>query len=209
MNHTLIRAIAITACLLSTAQADSLFTQTAAKNGTLVAENVMPFKVGDIITVSVSETIQSSTIANTRTTKESEVETTAEPGDNALLVGDRALRLPADLLPNLAIEAENETNNRGTTIRNSTLTTTVSCLVVRVYPNGNLLIEGTKQVAVNRENSTLLVRGILRARDVTPQNTVPSTLLANAVIQLRGKGPLWNNQRRGLITRLFDWLSPN
>jgi flagellar L-ring protein precursor FlgH len=201
--------LAVIACIATTAKADSLFTQTAAKSGTLVAENVMPFKVGDIITVSVSETIQSSTVANTRTTKESELESEAEPGDNAFLIGSSALRMPSDLLPNIGIETENETNNRGTTTRNSTLTTTVSCMVVRVYPNGNLLVEGTKQVTVNRENSTLLVRGVLRARDVTPQNTISSNLLANSVVQLSGKGPLWNNQRRGLITRLFDWLSPN
>jgi flagellar L-ring protein precursor FlgH len=204
-----IMLLAVIACIATTTQADSLFTQTAAKSGTLVAENVMPFKVGDIITVTVSETIQSSTVANTRTTKESELESQANAEDNPLLTGSGAFRIPSDLLPNIGIETENETNNRGATTRNSTLTTTVSCIVVRVYPNGNLLIEGTKQVTVNRENSTLLVRGVLRARDVTPQNTVTSSLLANSVVQLCGKGPLWNNQRRGLITRLFDWISPN
>lgn len=195
--------------MLANAQADSLFIQTAARSNTLVAENIMPFKVGDIITVAVNETISSSTIANTNTTKKSEFETEADPLDNTFLTGADSFGLPGDLLPNLSIETENKTKNTGTTIRNTKLTTTVSCLVVSVYPNGNLLIEGTKQVVVNRESSILLVRGVLRARDVTPQNTVPSALLANAVVQLTGKGSLWNNQRRGLFTRLFDWFSPN
>jgi len=61
---------------------------------------------------------------------------------------------------------------------------------------------------VNREDSYLRVSGVVRAEDISPDNTVPSTLLADATVDLDGKGPLWNNQRRGLITRFLDWFAP-
>ncbi|HEO70398.1 MAG TPA: flagellar basal body L-ring protein FlgH, partial [Candidatus Hydrogenedentes bacterium] len=44
--------------------------------------------------------------------------------------------------------------------------------------------------------------------DISPAHTIESARLADAQILLRGKGPLWNNQRRGLITRFLDWFSP-
>jgi len=69
-------------------------------------------------------------------------------------------------------------------------------------------IEGSKKVTVNSEDSTLIVRGVVRPRDVTSQNTVLSSQMADAVIELKGKGPLWNNQRRGWLTKLVDWVSP-
>ncbi|MCX5759408.1 MAG: flagellar basal body L-ring protein FlgH, partial [Candidatus Hydrogenedentes bacterium] len=65
-----------------------------------------------------------------------------------------------------------------------------------------------KTVSMNREDSTIHVSGIVRARDVTPANTVLSMQVANAQIILKGKGPLWNSQRRGLLTRFLDWVSP-
>ena len=65
-----------------------------------------------------------------------------------------------------------------------------------------------KAVSINREESRLNLSGLVRARDVTPANTVSSKQVANPVIQLKGKGPLWNNQRRGIFTRILDWFSP-
>jgi flagellar L-ring protein precursor FlgH len=77
-----------------------------------------------------------------------------------------------------------------------------------MFENGTLLLEGEKNVSVNREDSRIYVKGIARARDISPTNTIDSTQLANATIELRGRGPLWNNQRRGLLTRFLDWVSP-
>jgi flagellar L-ring protein precursor FlgH len=77
-----------------------------------------------------------------------------------------------------------------------------------VLDNGNLMIEGNRTVGINREDSRLFVSGVVRPRDISPANTIRSDRIANAEIQLKGKGPLWNNQRRGIITRLLDWVSP-
>ena len=111
-------------------------------------------------------------------------------------------------LPNWTIQSENETKNDGDTVRRNTLTTSITCKVIEASPNGNIRLEGEKQVTVNREDSNIVFSGTVRAKDVTQENTVQSTQVADLKVFVKGKGPLWNNQRRGLITRFLDWFSP-
>lgn len=198
-------------CILSISYGDSIFTQDAQHAGTLISEKGTRFQPGDIITILVREKISASTTADTNTKKESDVESKANEKDNNFLIADKPDGLGllnSDLLPNWKIEAEKETKARGKTTRTSTLTTTIACVVTQVYPNGNLKIEGEKRVTVNREDSLLTVSGVIRSKDVAPDNTILSTQVANAQVQLKGKGDLWNNQRRGLITKILDWFSP-
>lgn len=190
------------------AQGDSLFQKTAAKPGTLISKT-NNFKVGDIITVKINETINSTVTANTNTKKESTVEAEAPPAQNPFLVDPEGPDLISEQeLPNWSIDSKNETKTRGQTVRQATLKTSVGCVVTRILENDLLFIEGEKIVATNREDSNLLVTGLVRARDVGTDNTIDSSRIANATIKLSGKGPLWNNQRRGLITRALDWFSP-
>lgn len=183
---------------------DSLFTTAMAENGTLISDQRVRFEVGDIITVLVRETISAETTADTETEKESDLSASADPGDNPFL----RKFIPDSLFPNWSISVSNEHEAEGTTKRSNRLTMTISCMVTEVMSNGNVRIHGTKQVTVNREATDLVVSGIVRARDVSPANTVLSAQIADGVVELKGKGPLWNNQRRGFFTRLFDWVSP-
>jgi len=192
------------------APADSLFRPAQYGNGTLIAKPNR-FQPGDIITVLVEEKIESNTRVVANTKKESDVTSEAEANSNEFLIADKPGGkniMPKERLPNWEIEAENESKARGEATRVSTLDAAVSCVITEVGPNGLLHIEGDKVVAMNREDSALHVSGVIRARDVTPANTIRSNQIANAVITLKGKGPLWNSTRRGLITRFLDWFSP-
>lgn len=192
------------------AAADSLFSQTVASQGPLVSDLKARFEPGDIITVIVRETVDASTTAGTNTKKESDVESQANAGDNQFFVADNpGLNiLNEEELPNWQVEAENETRTTGTETRRSQLQLTITCMVVRVIDDELLLIEGEKRVTVNREDTFMKVSGIVRARDVSASNTVASNQIANAEIELKGKGPLWNNSRRGIFTKILDWFSP-
>ncbi len=192
-----------------TSSADSLFRPAANKQGTLIAK-LNRFQVGDIITVNVNESITAQTTANTNTKKESDVASKADASANGFLVSEKpGLNIiPKERLPNWDISSKNETKTRGQTQRVAQLKTAVSCIVMKVMDNGNIMIEGEKTVSMNREDCRLTVSGVVRTRDVTPANTVDSNQIANAAILLKGKGPLWNNQRRGLVTRVLDWFSP-
>jgi flagellar L-ring protein precursor FlgH len=199
--------------LMFASGADSLFSQQVEEEGTLIAEATARYEVGDIITVLVREEITASTSAGTNTRKESDVDSESNPNDNNFLTGDldadgEGSRLPTSYLPNWNIEAENKHRGQGETTRSSSLVTTITCVVTGILENGNLALEGSKNVTVNREDTTMKITGMCRAEDVTPANTIASNLVYGADIQLAGKGPLWNTQRRGLVTKVLDWFSP-
>lgn len=191
------------------ASADSLFNKGASDNGTLISDKRVRYKVGEIITVLVKEAIDAQTDADTQTKKETGLQTTAPIGANGFLTAQNGLNIiKPEELPNWQIDTKNEHKGTGSTHRGNKLTMTISCTITKVLDNGNVEIQGTKKVTVNSEDSTLFVKGVVRPRDVTSQNTVLSSQVADAVIELKGKGPLWNNQRRGWLTKLVDWFSP-
>jgi flagellar L-ring protein precursor FlgH len=208
----MIRSIAGATLVLITCihgHADSLFSRQVEERGTLVSDNKIRFEVGDVITVLVRENIDARTDAQLDTEKQSELNAEADPEDNSSFTGDDALiDLPEGLLPNYDVEAESRHESDGTTRRRNRITFSVSCHVTKVWANGNIQIEGEKRVTVNRDDSFIKLSGIARTRDVSAQNTVLSTSLANAVVEMKGKGPLWNSQRRGLFTRFMDWFAP-
>ena len=195
--------------------ADSLFTAKVADEGTLVSAEKKKFKEGDLITVLVRESIDATTASDLDTKKEADIQADAPIAGNEFLIatsrgpgaGGMNIINPEEL-PNWDIGIQNEHKTSGKTARTNKLVTTIGCVVTKVYDNGNIDIEGTKRVTVNREDSTVIVKGTVRTRDITPANTVSSTQIANAVVELKGKGPLWNNQRRGLLTKFLDWFSP-
>ena len=202
--------LAVLAVAASPAWSDSLLRRDVTARETLIAKRA-DYQPGDIITVIVQEKLDSSINSDTNTKKESDVESQTEASANEFLVGERPngfTFMKKENLPNWQIEAENEMKARGQTRRKSELETTVPCMVTAVLENGNLTIEGNRTVGINREDSRLFVSGVIRPRDISPANTIRSDRVANAQIQLKGRGPLWNNQRRGLITRMLDWISP-
>lgn len=188
------------------AQADSLFSKEAEKRGSLYSDEKIRFDTGDVITVLVSESTDARTRATTETEKESSLEAS---GASDFLTARNGLNLiKSGELPEWQLEGKNEHEGGGTTQRNNTVSAMVSTRVVEVLPGGNLRIEGEKTLVVNREKTKITVSGIIRARDVTPRNTVLSSQIANAEISFKGTGPLWNSQRRGLLTKLLDFIWP-
>jgi flagellar L-ring protein precursor FlgH len=201
--------VVFAAAVCGLAQADSLFSRQVAERGTLVSDNKVRFSVGDVITVLVREDIDARTDSQLDTEKKTQVDAEADPGDNATFTGpDALIDLKPGLLPNWNIETDNKHESDGSTRRRNQVVFTVSCTVTQVWPNGNIGVAGEKRVTVNRDDSLIVLSGIARTRDVSAQNTIDSNLLADAVVELKGHGPLWNNQRRGFFTRLLDWVSP-
>lgn len=96
----------------------------------------------------------------------------------------------------------------GETARTSNVSATVAARVVNVMPGGLLQIEGARQVKVNNETQILVVRGLVRSKDIRPNNSVTSNYIANAQIEYYGQGVLADKQRPGWLTRLLDHTWP-
>lgn len=188
------------------AAADSLWNAEAEAAGSLFSDKRVRYNIGDVIMVMVSETTSAETTASTDTEKESELSASSTAPTLVDATGMNAFK--EGLLPNWSLNGESSFEADGTTRRENTLTTVVSVQVMEIMPSGNLRIEGTKLITVNRERTSIHVKGILRPGDVTARNTVLSSQLASGEIIIEGNGPLWNMQRRGFITKLLDWIWP-
>jgi flagellar L-ring protein precursor FlgH len=88
------------------------------------------------------------------------------------------------------------------------MTAFITARVIEVLPNRNLVIRGTRQVRVNNETQVIAVQGIIRPEDISSNNIVLSTFIAEAVIELGGQGAVSDKQRPGWMARALDWAWP-
>ncbi|HUK65957.1 MAG TPA: flagellar basal body L-ring protein FlgH [Anaeromyxobacteraceae bacterium] len=96
----------------------------------------------------------------------------------------------------------------GTTARTERLVATVPALVRKVLPNGNLFIEGHRVVLVNSEEQHYYISGVVRPIDIDQENSVKSSMIADAEIEFTGRGILSDNQHQGFLSRYFGWIWP-
>ena len=124
---------------------------------------------------------------------------TQTPADNDIAQQIQSINLPASL---------NKRNDSRINVDNNELfTTLITALVVKVDPqNGNMEIEGTRQVVVEGQTKSLYVRGLVNPKDVDSNNEIPSYKIANAQIQIIGTGELDKDRDSGLIYKIFKFL---
>jgi flagellar L-ring protein precursor FlgH len=150
-------------------------------------------KVGDIITVIIAESSKASKEAGTKTSR---------ANDNTL--GMKIGGVPTEY----QLKGGNKFEGTGTTTRAGNLTATVTAVVIEVLPNGNLKIDGVKDIRVNDETQYITVSGIVRAEDISRNNTVFSSDIADAKIVYQGDGSLDDEQRPGWLGKIFKWILP-
>ncbi len=156
--------------------------------------------VGDIVTINVVESATASKNATTKTGRTSGL-AASWSGVLAKLVGDW---VGNEQKVNLA----NDFDGKGETTRSSQLNTFITAAVIHVLPNGNMVIEGSRQVQVNNENQFIHVEGVIRPEDISANNIILSTYIAEARIELVGQGAVSDKQRPGWMARILDWVWP-
>ncbi len=82
----------------------------------------------------------------------------------------------------------------------------VTVTVVEILPNGNFIIEGNQSIWQNRDEHRITLRGVIRPDDITTNNTILSSRVADATLKFDGKGPLNAKQRQGILTQIFNIL---
>jgi flagellar L-ring protein FlgH len=157
----------------------------------------------DIVTIQIVESATASNSANTSTQKQGDVNVAA-PSLFGLEAGNSTLSFAKILQGSSSMNF----GGQGTTSRSGNLQAWLSARVVEVLPNGDLVIEGTKDVTVNNERQTLRIRGVVRQRDVTPSNIVLSTAIAHLEVQFDGKGVVSNANKPGWLYWLFSKVLP-
>ena len=159
------------------------------------------WRVGDIITVVLNESTQASRNSSLITERKATNDALASSWTNSLLSpngfwGD--VRGDIDLNA-----AEIGSEGVGTAAQANALSGVITAMVAEVLPNGNLIVEGRKQLSLTEGAEFIQIRGVVRARDVQPDNTVSSMRMAQAQISYRGTGNLAESTQPGWITQLL------
>ena len=159
-------------------------------------------RVGDTITIVVSDRLTASSQGDSSSSRKS----SADSSISKLLGQPAALGALSNLT---ALSGNQKLDGSGSTSRSNVLTTTVSGRVVEVLPNGDLVVEATKNVGVNSEKHQIAIRGIVRWNDVSLNNQVRSDRLAMMSIQLNGKGLVSDAIRRpNILYRILLGILP-
>ena len=159
-------------------------------------------RLGDIVTVVVSE--------NTSAVASGDVKTQRQSTLSSSISAAAGIMKATGPLNNLAgANTQSQLAGTGETTRTATITATMSAHVTRVLPNGTMVIEGVKHVQVNSEDQTIVVRGIIRPVDVLMDNTIPSNRISEMEVRVNGKGVVGDSIRRPFILwRLLMGILP-
>ncbi|MCB9478828.1 MAG: flagellar basal body L-ring protein FlgH [Deltaproteobacteria bacterium] len=163
--------------------------------------------INDVVTVQVVEESDAKGKAKTKTDKTSTIGAGVDGFFGAeQLAARRNPNLKLDTL--VGAKTGTKFDGKGETSRSGSLVTTISCLVVDVLPNGNLVVRGERSLTINGEDINMVLTGIVRPRDIASNNVVVSTMIADARIEYFGKGVLADKMNPGWFTRAFEKVWP-
>jgi len=161
--------------------------------------------VGDIITVDI--TIADAAQISDDTTR---TRTNSDSANLANFFGLENSIASGGADPKNLVNMGSATSNAGTGSinRSETVNLTLAALVTQVLPNGNLVINGHQQVKVNFEMRDLQISGVVRTEDITQDNTINLSQIAEARISYGGQGQITDVQQPRYGSQLFDILMP-
>jgi flagellar L-ring protein precursor FlgH len=162
--------------------------------------DVRAMEIGDIVSVVLVEATSAAKSADTELDKGSNINITDPTVFGAPVTINGRYNLGTQLESSSAFQGEASSN------QSNSLTGSIAVQVSRVLPNGNLMIQGEKWIQINQGDEYIRLKGVIRPEDVSPTNTIPSTLVADARISYGGKGPLEESNTPGWFTRFF--MSP-
>jgi flagellar L-ring protein precursor FlgH len=181
----LMTSVSLTAGPFDEAKSKSLYT------------DIKAHKIGDILTVIISENARASNKAKSTTKKSTTASVDGGPGIGGF-----------DFFAPFGMSADNESefDGEGRTEKNGSLNARMTVKVIGINSNGDLMVEGHRIMDINNDQETLFLSGIVREKDITPANTIYSYQIGDAEISFKGKGQSHDGSRAGFFTRLVNWL---
>ena len=155
--------------------------------------------VGDIITIVLVERTQA-TKSNSADTNRSGSIGLTPPSTGPL----SKLFSASDI----AASGEQGFTGKGNATQSNALSGEITVTIAAVYPNGTMLVKGEKALTLNRGDEYIQISGLVRQADISPDNRIASTRVADARIIYTGKGEIARASRQGWLQRFFTMISP-
>jgi flagellar L-ring protein precursor FlgH len=163
------------------------------ETGESLVSNIKARKVGDLITIIITERATANATSKTRANNKSESR------------GGPALGW-LDFIKPWDMTVENKYLGDGDTQRDGSLRAELSARIVEVLENGDFRVEGTRMVNINGEKQLIEITGFCRGRDIEADNTILSTYISEAQIAYNGSGIINDTSQPGVVTRVLNWL---
>jgi len=162
-------------------------------------EDNKAYRIGDVLSVTLSESTNASKSAETNTDKDDEIDL------NALSVfGSLGPSINGNRILNSTLDGEREFSGSGDSAQSNSLSGEIAVTVVDVLPNGNLVVRGEKIIGLNQGSEFIRLSGIVRPEDIDTDNTILSRKIANSRIFYGGGGVIAESNSRGWLARFFD-----
>jgi len=137
-------------------------------------------RVGDLVTISVAQNLSATSTGNVSTNRNF----TANSGIAAL-----PGQLKTTGVANLFSPSSTQVlSGKAQANSQTSLTTTLTGRVAAVLPTGTLVVEAERQITMNNQHETVVLRGLVRPGDLDAANTVASNNVGNLEVEVKGKG---------------------
>jgi flagellar L-ring protein precursor FlgH len=156
--------------------------------------------VNDLVTVRVIESIAASGTADSNLTKNS----AASIGVPKILGLETKLPDAVDPTNLISANADTAFKGAGSTTRTGDLSAVLTARVVEVLPNGDLVLEGVREIDINGDRQMVILTGVVRQADISRNNVVVSTAIGQLRIRYFGRGLIKDNLRPGWLIRVLN-----
>lgn len=161
--------------------------------GQSLITNVKAQRVGDLVTIIITENARANATSNT--TADNKSETSGGPGLGFL-----------DFIKPWDMTVENKYEGDGATQRNGSLRAEITARIVEVLRNGDYRLEGSRMININGEKQLIEITGVCRPRDIAADNSILSTYISDAQIAYNGSGVVSDSADPGIVTKVLNWL---
>ena len=171
-------------------------------------------QIGDIIQVVINETLSS----NSKNTRDLKKDTTTGIGGGVfapsagvtLFGGGTKLLKAANNNIGIGFNSKSANAFKGSSATKSdeAFSTIVSVIIEQIYQNGNYYIKGSKEMLINGQRQLIVISGVIRPYDITPENTIPSSQLANLKIMYRKAGDDADSLEKPWGTKIIETIMP-
>jgi flagellar L-ring protein FlgH len=170
-------------------------------------EDLNATRVGDILVIRIDEKDLASHQADTKLDK-SDATTYGLPAAVGFVAALKSKYPDVDPAKLFSSTSEQKFTGNGAVQRHGQVTATLPVRIMQILPSGDFFIEGTKVVMVGNEEHHIYVSGIVRRVDISDDNSVPSSRIADAEIEYTGRGDISDTQRRGWLARTLSKIWP-
>lgn len=172
-----------------------------------MTEDLKARRRGDIVTIVITETASASKEAKTDTSRGSTINAGIPNFMGLESVGLLKNNI-GDLSKLINASVDSSFKGSGSTSRAENLKATMTARVIDLLPNGNMMIEGRRNIKVNNEDQEIILEGTIRPRDIGADNVVNSIYIADARISYAGRGIISDRQSPGWLMNIVDKLWP-